>query len=181
MKILGIVAGPRKEGHTAQLVEAVLSGAREAGHETEIFFLSDLEINPIGADEGGYFYPEDDMARLYPHIESMGALVFGTPIYYDHVSSRAKLFIDRLHYYSKTHGPEYRKRFPDGVKCVNVITYDWDKEDAYDQVLKWMNRRMEHYWNMTTAGNIKAHGTGRVIQKHSKELIEEAKNIGRSL
>jgi hypothetical protein len=67
------------------------------------------------------------------------------------------------------------------VKCVNVITYDWDKEDAYDQVLKWMNRRMEHYWNMTIAGNIKAHGTGQVIKRHSRELIEEAKNIGRSL
>ena len=42
MKVMGIVAGPRKEGHTARLVEAVLSGAREAGHETEIFYMSDM-------------------------------------------------------------------------------------------------------------------------------------------
>jgi len=181
MKVLGIVAGPRKEGHTAQLVEAVLSGARESGHETEIFYLGDMEINPLEAGEDGYVYPEDDMTLIYPHIESMGALVLGTPIYYDHVSSRAKLFIDRLHFYSKTHGEEYRARFPDGVRCVNIITYDWDREDAYDHVLEWMNGRMEHYWGMTLAGNLKAWGTGIAIIEHSRELMDSAGEIGRNL
>ena len=181
MNILGIVGGPRKNGHTAQLVEAVLSGAREAGHVTKLFFLCDLEIKPLEADERGYVYPDDGMSQLYPVIESMGALVMGTPIYYDHVCSRIKLFIDRLHFYSKTHGEEYRERFPDGVKAVNIITYGWDKEDAYDEVLIWMDERMKEYWNMKIAGNIKAHGTGRDIQKHSKDLIEKATNIGRNL
>jgi len=181
MKVLGIVAGPRKEGHTARLVEAVLSGAREAGHETEIFYMSDMEVGPLGEAEGGYHYPEDDMTKLYPHLESMGALVLGTPIYYDHVSSRCKLFIDRLHHYSATHGNEYRRRFPDGVKCVNVITYAWDREDVYDGVLEWMNRRMEHYWRMEIAGSLKAYGTGLKVEAHSAQLLEEAREIGRTL
>ncbi|MGD2200751.1 MAG: flavodoxin family protein [Candidatus Bathyarchaeota archaeon] len=181
MKVLGIVAGPRRNGHTAKLVEAVLRGAKEAGHDTDIFYLGDMDINPIGAGEDCYIYPEDDMALLYPHLESMGALVLGTPIYYDHVSSRCKLFIDRLHYYSRTHGEEYRRRFPDAVRCVNIITYGWDRADPYDHVLEWMNGRMRGYWGMEVAGNLKAQGTGLRIQEHDPTLIERAEEIGRSL
>ena len=88
MKVLGIVGSPKREGHTAKLVEAVLAGAIEAGHEADIYHLSDLEIGPIQARDGTLVYPDDDMARLYPHLESMDALVLGTPVYYDHVSSR---------------------------------------------------------------------------------------------
>jgi len=88
MKILGIVAGPRKTGHTARLVEETLKGAEEAGHETVLYYLSDIEIKPLDEGENGYSYPEDGFTELMPHIESMGALVLGTPIYYDHVSSR---------------------------------------------------------------------------------------------
>lgn len=181
MKVLGIVGSPRREGHTARLVEAVLSGAREAGHEAEIFYLGDLDIGPIEAEGRRLVYPDDDMVRLHPHIESMGALVLGTPIYYDHVSSAMKTFIDRLHFYSRTHGEEYRRRFPNGVKCVNVITYDWDEADAYDDVLDWMRVRMEHYWGMKVVASLKAEGTGRRPVEKRADLLERAREIGRSL
>jgi len=113
MNVLGIVAGPRKNGNTARLVSEVLEGAKDAGHETLLFNLSEMEIMPLEVGDEGYSYPEDGFMELMPHIESMDALVFGTPIYYDHVSSRAKLFIDRLYYYGKSHGEEYREKFPE--------------------------------------------------------------------
>jgi multimeric flavodoxin WrbA len=181
LKVLGIVGSPRREGNTARLVEAVLEGAKEAGHHSEIFYLSDLDIGPIKSEDGRLVYPEDDMARLYPHIETMGAIVLGTPIYYDHVSARTKTFMDRLHYYSRTHGEEYRRRFPSGVKCVNVITYEWDEDDAYDDVLDWMKNRMEHYWEMEIVAGLKAEGTGRKPVEKRADLLEEAREVGRSL
>ena len=121
------------------------------------------------------------MVRLYPHIESMGALVMGSPIYYDHVSSRTKLFIDRLHYYSKTHGEEYRRRFPKDVKSVNIITYEWEKTDVYDVILDWMNGRMKGYWGMKVVGNLKAEDTTNKPVADRKHLLEKAKDMGRSL
>lgn len=181
MKVLGIVGSPRRDGNTAKMVEVVLEGAKEAGHETERFYLCDLDIGPIEAENGKLVYPEDDMVRLYPHIESMGALVLGTPIYYDYVSSRTKLFIDRLVYYSKSHGEEYRRRFPKGVKSINIITYEWDKADAYDQVLEWMNGRMEHYWDTKVVGNLKAEGTTRKPVADRESLLEKARQMGRNL
>lgn len=181
MKVLGIVGSPRREGHTARLVEEVLQGAKEAGHEAEIFYLCDLEIGPLEAEGGRIVYPEDDMMRLYPHIESMGALVLGTPIYYDHVSARTKLFIDRLHYFSKTHGEEYRRRFPDGVKAVTAITYEAGGPDRYDYVLDWMKRRLEHYWSMEVVVGLKAEATGRNPVKERPDLLRKARKMGQSL
>lgn len=181
MKVLGIVAGPRKTGHTARLVEETLRGAEEAGHETVLFYLSEMEIKPLDEGEDGYSYPDDGFTELMPHIESMGALVFGTPIYYDHVSSRAKLFIDRLYYYSSSHGEEYREKFPDGVKFVNAVTCGWDKADVYGEVVDWLNGRMTHYWKMTEHGSLKAHGTGNNPVKNNEELLKKARELGKSL
>jgi multimeric flavodoxin WrbA len=181
MKVLGIVAGPRKTGHTARLVEETLRGAEEAGHETVLVYLSEMEIKPLDEGENGYSYPVDGFNELMPYIESMGALVFGTPIYYDHVSSRAKLFIDRLYYYSNSHGEEYRGRFPDGAKFVNAVTCGWDKADVYGEVVDWLNGRMTHYWKMTVHGSLKAHGTGNNPVKSNEELLKKARELGKSL
>ncbi|HUV33912.1 MAG TPA: flavodoxin family protein, partial [Candidatus Desulfaltia sp.] len=82
MKIIGVVGGPRKTGNTARLVEEVLAGAREAGHETHRFYLGEMEIRPLDHDGGGYVYPEDDFESMMPHLETMGGIVMGTPIYY---------------------------------------------------------------------------------------------------
>lgn len=181
MKILGIVAGPRKNGNSAVLVEEVLAGAKEAGNETNIFYLGEMKINPLGDADVGYSYPDDGFTEIMPHIESMDGFVLGTPIYYDHVSSRAKLFIDRLYYYGKSHGEEYRERFPNGVKCVNIISYGWDREDVYDSVLEWMNGRMTHYWDMKIVGNLKAYGTGSKPVKNDDVLRRKARELGKKL
>ena len=179
MKVIGIVGGPRSDGHTARLVEEVLAGAREEGNETHVFHLCDMEVKPLDYGECGYIYPEDDFASLMHHLETMGGIVIGTPIYYDHVSSRIKLFIDRLYYYSMSHGAEYRKLFPEGVKCVNAITCGWDNPNAYDEVLEWMNGRMTNYWKMQIIGNLKGYGSHKRAVKDNESLLAEAREMGK--
>ena len=181
MKVLGVVGGPRKTGNTARLVEEVLAGARDSGHETHVFYLSEMELGPLGHDGERYVYPEDGFSSMMPHLEIMGAIVIGTPIYYDHVSSLTKLFMDRLYYYSKSHGDEYRRRFPDGVKCVNVVTCGWDNPNAYEEVLEWMNGRMRNYWRMRILDGLKACGTGNHPVAKDAELLRRAREIGGSL
>ena len=181
MKVVGIVGSPKREGNTAKLVEAVMEGAKEAGHETMLVYLCELNIGPLEAKKEKITYPKDDMVQLYPHLETMGALVLGTPIYYDQVSARTKLFIDRLHYYSKTHGEEYRQRFPYNVKSVNIITHEWDKLDAYDEVLEWMKGRLEHYWKMQVVASLIAEGThGRPVAER-EALLQQAKELAPNL
>ena len=181
MKILGIVGSPKKAGNTAKLVEAVLDGAHGAGHDTTICYLCDFNISPLMAENDTISYPQDDMTKLYPFIESMDALVLGTPIYYDHVSARTKLFIDRLHFYSMTHGQEYHQKFPRNVKFISIVTYEWDKPDAYDAVIHWINERMNQYWKMQLVASLKAEGTHKTPVSERYMLIQNAKELGRTL
>lgn len=181
MKVVGLVAGPRKSGNTASLVEEVIAGARDAGHEVHVFYMGEMQVHPLNADDDGYVYPDDDFVKLMPYLETMGALVLGSPIYYDHVSARAKLFIDRLYYYSGSHGVEYRKRFPNSVKFISVFSCGWDNPNVYGEVVAWLNERMAHYWNMEICGSLKAFGTGSKPVKDNEIILKQARMLGESL
>ena len=181
MKVLGIVAGPRKTGNTAKLVEEIIKGTEDAGHEAKIFYLNEVEITPLEYDENGYVFPEDGFTDIMPYIESMGAFVFGTPIYYDQVSSRAKLFIDRLYYYAKSRGPEFNDKFPRGVKFVSAITCGRNVEGTYQEVVEWLHGRMTYYWEMEIVNFMRAHGSGSNPVKENAELLKEARALGKSL
>ncbi len=93
MKVLGIVGGSKGNGNTVKLVEEVLAGAREAGHETILFKLAEMRIGHIGDRGGEVTFPKDDFNDIMPHIESMGALVLGAPNLVQH----SRLTHPRLH------------------------------------------------------------------------------------
>jgi multimeric flavodoxin WrbA len=181
MRVLGVVCGPHKMGNTALLVRRVLEGAEERGYEAELICLSDLQINPLSESPGGLYgvsFPKDDMERVYRALERMDVLVLGTPIYYDHVSARTKIFIDRLHYYDH---PETKEHFPKNARAVLVITYEWDNPEAYDGVLEWLKKTLEHYWKMRVVATLKAEGTTKRPVAEREDLLERAKEIGLNL
>jgi multimeric flavodoxin WrbA len=178
--VLGVVAGPRCSGNTAALVREVLRGAGDAGSATELVCMGELSIGPLieGSDEDpfGVRGPEDDMLNIYLSLEGMGAFVFGTPVYYDHVSARAKTFIDRLIYYF-----DKKDRFPKGVPAVLAITYEWNKATAYDDVMEWMVERFEHYFKMKVVGKLVGEGTTRTHVRDRPDLMKKAYEMGESL
>ncbi len=97
--VLGIMGSPRKGGNTDLLMEAVLEGARQAGARTEKIHLADLSIRPcLGCDrcrKTGECAQKDDMRGLLEMMESSGAWVLGTPVYYWGPSAQLKAFVDR--------------------------------------------------------------------------------------
>jgi multimeric flavodoxin WrbA len=181
MNVLGFVGGPHRDGNTKKLVEAVMQGAKVSHHRVLLYQLCDLNINHIEEEGGELHYPNDDFANLYPEIESMNAIVLGTPIYYDHIDSRMKQFIDRFHYWSKTHGLNYRAKFPKGVKLINCITYADDSETRYDEILSWMKKSMEQYWEMKHVADLKAFDTHNISVASNADLLEKAWYIGKNL
>lgn len=80
-------------------------------------------------------------------------LVFGTPIYHDHVAAQAKIFIDRLYAY------EWRDSFPKDAKAVVIITYEGDNPNGYDDVLEWIKGRFKRYYRIETIATLKAYDT----------------------
>jgi len=191
-RVLGIVASPRNSGNTATLVKEVLNGAEEKGHETDLKCLGDLKINPLIASTSdkqsiwssysnkplGVTGPKDDMELIYSSLEKMNALVFGTPIYFDHISAHAKIFIDRLIYYSRESA---KGRFPRDATAVIIVTYEWIKPDAYTSVVEWIKGRLENYWKMKVVATLQAENTVRNPVANRKDLLKKARQIGRNL
>ena len=100
LKVVGIVGSPRKGMNTDTLVTKVLEGALSSGAEIEKVYLNDLEIKPCQACDKSpapeYCFYKDGMETIYKTLETVDALVIGTPAYYDSISSQLKLIIDRF-------------------------------------------------------------------------------------
>jgi len=81
------------------LVSQVLKGASSQGAKTHEIYLNDLRIKPCqscGVDpHPKYCLFDDDMKEIYAALQSCDAIVLGSPVYFDTVSSQTKLMIDR--------------------------------------------------------------------------------------
>ena len=99
LKVCGIIGSPKKNGNVDILVSQVLKGASSQGAETCKVYLNDLQIKPCqscGVDpHPKYCLFEDDMKTIYTLLQSCGAIVLGSPVYFDTVSAQTKLMIDR--------------------------------------------------------------------------------------
>ncbi len=104
-KILGILGSPRKDGNTADLLEAALSGARSSGATTERLDLADMNLNPCkecrACDAGATcaFADDDDMGQIYSRIRNVDGIVLASPIFFMGVSAQTKAMVDRCQSY----------------------------------------------------------------------------------
>jgi len=128
MKIIGIIASLRKEGNTAWVVNKTLEGAKELGAETQVWYFSDLDIEPcrgcLCCHEGGNqgCIINDDMQELYGAIEQADALVLGSPVYMGQMSAQAKIFTDRLFAQISPRFSPYYKEKVVKLKLILVFT-----------------------------------------------------------
>lgn len=103
MKVLGLVCSPRKGGNTEILISHALASAREAGAQTEMLHVADLNIAPCDACDAcraeGVCIVEDDMQTVYEQLDQADGVIFGTPVYFLNVSAQAKAVIDRTYAY----------------------------------------------------------------------------------
>lgn len=99
--ILVITGGGRRNGNTAQLVDAFVHGAEDAGHHVERISLMETEIKGcIGCNacrHGSSCVQKDGFTELIPQIEKADLLVFASPLYYWTISARLKAFIERFY------------------------------------------------------------------------------------
>ena len=99
MKILAVSCSPRKKGSTVEILEEVLTGAREEGSDTELYSVSGKTLNGCNScyacGEKGKCVQNDDMDELYSKMVEADGIVFGTPIYYYGMTSQAKAIVDR--------------------------------------------------------------------------------------
>lgn len=102
MKITMVLGSPRQDGVSTRLAMRFADGAREAGHEIEIYNINEMDIMGCQACMCCRKYDtdcvvEDDLSEYFEDLRESGALVITAPNYYSHVAGPMITFMNR-HY-----------------------------------------------------------------------------------
>ena len=128
MNILIISGSRNPEGKTAQAVNAVLEGAKEAGSDVELVFLPALNLERCRQCEKngwgickskGRCIAEDDFNPLFDKVLDADVSVFASPVYFSDLSESLLTFLGKIRRISMN--PEAQKRIAN--KPVAGICY----------------------------------------------------------
>jgi multimeric flavodoxin WrbA len=192
MKITAFNGSPRGErGNTHFIVNEFLTGAKDAGAETENIFLVKKKISHcLGCfhcweKTPGKCVIKDDMEELIEKFISSDIVVFATPLYVDNVSGIMKNFMDRLipiadPHFEKDENNESRhvKRYGKYPK-IFVISNSGFPEQSHFQVLKLLFKRIARNMHSQVIGEI-YRGGGEILKLNMlvlKPLLWKYKNL----
>lgn len=182
MKVIGLIGSPRNGSNTEILVEEVLRGANDAGADTEVFNLSNMDIAPCKAcmhckSTAGECAMSDDMQAIYKEIKEADAFILGSPVYMWQMSAQSKLFTDRLYAF---YGTDFEDKY--GKKSIALIFSQGNpQEDAFEEYFNY-TRNMFEFLGYKVADVLSSQGNnvpGAV--KENGKLLEKAREIGRKL
>ena len=113
MEVIAFNGSPRKTWNTATLLQKALEGAASKGATTKLIHLYDLDYKGCQScfgckTKGGPSYGKcavkDHLTPILKNIESVDAVILGSPVYFWGVSGEMKSFMERLMY------PFYRSK-----------------------------------------------------------------------
>ncbi len=188
--ILVVVGGGRPKGNTAQLVEAFIKGAEEAGHAVEKISLLKTEVKGcLGCNACRYGKPciqKDGFQELVPKIKQADLVVFASPLYFWTISSKLKAFIERFYCIAEEDpAPPYGRYEKYPVKDSALLMTSADEFFwTFNQAVNYYQFAVVNYIGFHDKGMVLAGGCGDTNGKpqigmtgHLQEAYEFGKNI----
>jgi putative NADPH-quinone reductase len=190
MQILGISGSPRRGGNADLVLEAILSGASETGADTEILYLSDMEMSScVGCErcrkDKVFTRFEDDLTPVYPRISRAEGVVLVTPVYNYNVTAWMKAFIDRLYCFydfDNEHPRGWSSRLADQGKSaiLGIVAEQVDPKD-FGVTLEAMRMPMEAL-GYSISGELAVPGVFEAgVVGDRPEVLGQAAGLGRDL
>lgn len=103
MKVLAIIASPRKSGNTFSVVEKITDKLKSLGEvDVEFLFLSDLNLEACSGCstcllKGNTYCPvKDERPEIEEKILAADAVIFASPVYAMNMTALMKNFMDRF-------------------------------------------------------------------------------------
>jgi multimeric flavodoxin WrbA len=175
MKILGIVASPRRYGNTETLMNLALKSAKKAGaDDVELYTIKGKNIaGCIGCDtckNTGVCAIKDDMAELLEKMTGADGIILGTPVYFWGPTSQAKAIIDRS-------GPlMHSHRLRNKAAGVIVVATRGGCTLTFNSLLPFINIH-----RMLYVGGAIAYACDKGEVKSDKQGMSEAIGLGRAM
>lgn len=188
--ILIVQGGGRPKGNTAQLTDAFVHGAEEAGHHVERISLLKTEVKGcLGCNACRFGKPcviKDGFHELVPKIKEADLIVLASPLYFWTISSRIKAFIERFYSIAEEDanpplGRYERYRVKD---CVLLMTSADDYFWTFEQAVSYYQFALVNYIGFTDRGMVLAGGCGDTNGKpqiDKTKHLEKAYELGRSM
>jgi multimeric flavodoxin WrbA len=139
MKVMAFNGSPRKNWNTATLLKKALEGSTSQGAETELIHLYNLNYKGCIScfackTKGGKSYGtcalKDDLTPYLKEVESVDAIILGSPIYYTTVSGVMKSFMERLMFPYNKYSDPYQTLFPRKINTGFIYTMNQTKEET---------------------------------------------------
>jgi multimeric flavodoxin WrbA len=179
VQVLGILCSARRDKNTGSLVKRVLEGAKSAGLSTKLLRVSDYDVRScIGCKacaSSGICAIADEMGIFYDALKAAKVVVWGTPIYFDHITSQAKTLVDRLYAFHTVKRLNGR-----GIKAVLALTWE-SGPGAYQDVARWLREWLQNYHDIRTMDVLEAPFTDRHPVAESPDLMDRAYEVGQGL
>lgn len=147
MKVVAVNGSPRKQWNTAQVLESALEGCRQAGAETRMIHLYDIDYKGCRAcfackrldsptyGRCGY---EDGLSPVLEELLEADLILLGTPIYFSDVSGQMRSLLERILFpgmaYDKKYSALYRKRIPTKLIFTMNMAHEGYYQPMIDQV-----------------------------------------------
>ena len=189
-KILVVMGGGRPKGNTAQLVDAFMKGAEEAGHSVEKVSLLKTEVKGcLGCNACRYGKPcvqKDGFNGLVPKIKGADLVVFASPLYFWTISSKLKAFIERFYCIAEEDSdPPYGRyeRYPVKDSALLMTSADeffW----TFEQAVSYYQFAVVNYIGFRDRGMLLAGGCGDTNGKPQIDktgYLQEAYEFGKNI
>ncbi len=137
LKVMAIMASPRKTGYTAKLLGSLL---REFPKGTNIDIVNLYELNPVPCNACGYCKAgngcsKKDLEDFFKRFETADVIVFATPIYFMGVPAPFKALLDRFQRYYEA---RFRRNMQNPIekhrKAALIVTSGSDGEIGFEVI-----------------------------------------------
>ena len=165
-KIYAINCSPRKNGNTAVVLESALKGASDAGAETKLIHLCELEFSGCrscfackrkGCANPGRCALDDALTPVLEEICDGDGLFIGTPVYFGGETGLCRNFIERLYFpvlsYDDPSVSLARKHFPVAFIYTMNVPADIMQKIGYPEKFRLLP---EYAGRMFGGGNAKS-------------------------
>lgn len=138
--MLGIAGGTRRGGNSETLLEQALTGARDAGADTELISLRDLSVSPCICPQSedcmltGVCTVLDDMQALYAKLRFVDMIYIAFPIAFRSVPAQTKALYDRTQplWIRKYVMKQQLRRGKGAGRALIIATADRDDPTEFD-------------------------------------------------
>ena len=177
MKIVVQEGSPNKNGSSNLLADALIRGAREAGHTVQVIDAAHSNIHPCtGCIRCGYEGPcvqKDDVEQFRGIILDADMVVFVTPLYYYGMSAQLKTLIDRFCAFNSSIQSKHMKSA--------LIAAAWNSDSWTFEALVAHYKTLVRYLNLTDMGMVLGYGCGTPAMTRRSPFPQKAYELGNKL